>query len=179
MLGGPGKRVEVDEVLLRHVRIPGQSENVATIVLGMACEGKVITGIIGDRTRQTLHESIVRFVRRGSTVVTDDWVAYKGLEKHGFNHISVNHSVGFFNMGGFSTCEIDSYWATLRRAMRGYHQVAAHNLWLYLAEIEWRYNFRHNRDAAFDRLVSHWPELTPESIAQTNTAFDWRLGLPV
>ena len=65
MLGGPGKQVEIDEVLLRHVRLPGQSRLASTIVMGMICEGKVIAGIIGDRKRRTLHTCIMKHVKAG------------------------------------------------------------------------------------------------------------------
>lgn len=174
-LGGDGSLVEVDEVLLRHVRSPGKNRNEATIILGIACEGKVLTGIVADRKRQTLHANILKYVKPGSIIVTDDWRAYKGLECLGFRHISVNHSRGFFNQDGYSTCEIDSYWASLRRAMRRYHQVAAPNLWLFLAEVECRYNSRRHRHRLFDSLISHWPILTPESVAMFERRFDWRL----
>lgn len=142
--------------------------------MGITCEGQVITGIIGDRKRQTLHANILKYIAPGSTIVTDDWQAYKGLGKLGFKHIAVNHSIGYFNEGGYSTCNIDSYWATLRRSMRGYHQVSPGNLWLFLAEIEFRYNLRHNRSSAFDRLMSHWPALTPDTVALIEQRFDWR-----
>lgn len=173
-LGGSGKLVEVDEVLLHHARPLGSQRCDATLVLGIACEGQVIAGIVGDRKRQTLHANILKYVAPGSTIVTDDWGGYKGLERLGFQHIAVNHSIGFFNEGGYSTCQIDSYWATLRRAMRGYHQVSPSNLWLFLAEIEFRYNLRHDRCSAFDRLIAHWPALTPDSVALIEQRFDWR-----
>lgn len=174
MLGGPGARVEIDEVLLRHVRLPGQPQLANTIILGMICDGRVIAGIVEDRTRRTLHTNIVQRVKPGSTIVTDDWISYRGLNSLGFEHVTVNHSVGYFNQDGFSTGQIDSYWATLRRTMRGYHQVAAHNLWLFLAETECRYNFRDDRSAAFERLISHWPTVDKESLAQIERRFDWR-----
>lgn len=173
-LGGPGKLVEVDEVLLRHALCPGKGQLQLTSVMGLACQGKVITGIVADRKRRTLHANILKFVEPGSTIVTDDWCGYKGLERLGFRHISVNHSRGYFNERGFSTCEIDSYWATLRRAMRGYHQMAAANLWMFLAEIECRYNFRDKRDALFEALISHWPAITAENLVSFERRFDWR-----
>lgn len=173
-IGGPGRLVEVDEVLLRHTRSPGRGPHDAAIIMGMACEGEVITGIIANRTRQTLHENILRRVRPGSTIVTDCWHAYRGLDIYGFKHIAVNHSVGFFNEGGFSTCQIDSYWATLRRAMRSYHQTAARNLWLFLAEVECRYNFRNERSSAFEKLLSHWPPVNDQTVVQLEHCYDWR-----
>lgn len=173
-VGGPGKLVEVDEVLLRHVRSPGQSRHESTIVLGIAFDGKVVTGIIGDRTRRTLHSNIVRHVKPGSTIITDDWIGYKGLDKIGFDHKSINHSIGYFNEAGYSTCAIDSYWATLRRAMRLYRQVAPHNLWLFLAEIECRYNARHDHRSAFDDLIANWSPITDDSVQSLKRRFDWR-----
>jgi IS1 family transposase len=173
-LGGPGKLVEVDEVLLRHARPLGARQCDATKVLGIVCDGQVIAGIVGDRTRQTLHANILKYVESGSIIVTDDWAAYKGLDQLGFKHIAVNHSKGYFNEGGYSTCQIDSYWATLRRAMRGYHQVSPRNLWLFLAEIEFRYNLRHDCSSVFERLISHWPAITPDSVPLIEQRFDWR-----
>jgi transposase-like protein len=154
--------------------MPGQDRLQPVIVMGMMCEGTVLTGIIADRKRVTLHAHIARHVRPGSTVITDDWVGYKGLDQLGFSHISVNHSQGFFNQQGFSTCEIDACWASLRRLMRCYRQVSAENLWLFLAEAECRYNFRHRREVLFDTLISHWPALTPEFLALLERRFDWR-----
>ena len=142
--------------------------------MGLACNGTVLSGIIADRTRKSLHANILKYVAEGSTIVTDDWIAYKGLDQLGFKHISVNHSRGFFNERGFSTCEIDSYWAVVRRTMRGYHQTAPSNLWMFLAEIECRYNSRHDRSALFESLISYWPVLTTEHMAEFERRFDWR-----
>lgn len=174
-LGGPGKRVEVDEVLLRHIRIADREQLQKAIVMGLTCEGKVITGIIPDRKRATLHAHIVKHVKPGSTVITDDWIGYRGIGQLGYRHIPVNHSKGYFNEAGNSTCAIDSYWASLRRMMRRYHQVAPENLWLFLAEAECRYNFRHRRELMFDELISHWPALTQEHLGRLERRFDWRL----
>ena len=173
-LGGQDRYVQVDEVLLRHIRAAGVDHLLSTKVMGISCEGKVITGLIADRCRSTLHHNITRWVEPGSIIITDDWSAYDGLEKFGYRHISVNHSRGFFNHQGYSTCEIDSYWATLRRCMRGYHQVAAQNLWLYLAEIECRYNWRKDQTALFEHLISNWPAITQNSREKLEKNFDWR-----
>lgn len=173
-VGGEAKRVEVDELLIRHVRTPGASELARTIVLGIACEGRVITGLINDRTRATLHEVIARHVRRGSTIITDDWIGYKGVNALGFNHKTVNHSNGFFSKDGISTCNIDSYWATLRRSLRSYHQVSEKNLWLFIAEAEARFNFRDDRGALFEHLVSRWPMINSQRENELMKLYDWR-----
>ncbi|MFO6446969.1 IS1595 family transposase [Erythrobacter sp. NE805] len=174
MIGGAGKLVEADEVLLRHVRRPGCAQLEATIVQGFACDGEVRMGIVADRKRATLHANIVANVRPGSTIVTDDWAAYRGVEQLGFKHITVNHSKGYFNEQGYSTCEIDSCWGALRRAFRGYQQVAPHNLWLYLAEFQARYNLRRSKGGVFENIIASWPTLSPAWIKKLEGRFDWR-----
>lgn len=176
-LGGPGKLVEVDEVLLRHVRYPNAARFGAVLVQGLACDGQVRMGIVADRTRKTLHRNICRFAEPGSTIVTDDWPAYKGLESCGFRHITVNHSKGYFNENGYSTGQIDSHWASVRRAMRGYHQVAPKNMWLFLAEISCRYNLRRSPVSVFDHIIAEWPSISPDRITELEVQFDWRKPL--
>lgn len=173
MLGGKGKIVEIDEVLLQHASEPGYAMLQPTLVLGAHCDGRVLSGIIADRRRATLHECITRLIAPQSLIVTDDWRPYRGLEQFGYQHVSVNHRAGFFPQDGQTTGKIDSYWATLRRVMRGYHQVSAANLWLYLAEVECRFNLR-NSQSPFNDLITTWPlvdNVTPSNIERR---FDWR-----
>lgn len=93
--------MEVDEVLLRHVRVKGSGQLEQRCVVGLACEGRVVTGMVPDRKRATLHAIIRKHVHPESIIVTDDWIGYKGIEKHGYFHVTVNHSIGFFNENGF------------------------------------------------------------------------------
>lgn len=176
-LGGPGKTVFVDEVYLRHIVDKGQGRRVSVQVLGFSCEGRVIAGIVPDRKAATLLAEIKKRVVPGSSIITDDWCGYKRVPTLGFRHIAVNHSKGsFFDTRGNSTGEIDSYWATVRRALRLYHQVRDDTLWLFLAEIEFRYNHRFGHCSPFETLVSHWPDLDligPEALRKR---YDWREG---
>ncbi|MBD2843551.1 IS1595 family transposase [Erythrobacter rubeus] len=175
-LGGPGKTVSVDELYLRHSVNRRQKRHDGAIVLGFACEGKVLCGIVPDRKRATLHRHIRRHVRPGSSVITDDWLGYKKLEQVGYHHISVNHSLGyFFDEFGRSTNEIETFWASMRRSLRLYHQTADHNLWRFLAEIEFRYNHRFSKVSPFDILISHWPDLESFDRGALQQRFDWRV----
>jgi hypothetical protein len=63
----------------------------------------------------------------------------------------------------------------LRRTLRGYHQLAERNLWLFLAESEARYNFRNNRGEFFEHLVSHWPDIDVDDIRIIKSEYDWRI----
>jgi transposase-like protein len=172
--GGPGKTVYVDEVYLKHV-VGKRGGRLPTIVLGIMCDGFVLTGIIPDRKGKTLTDAIQARVMPHSKIITDDWGGYQKLSSLGFQHQTINHSSGhFFDFDGRSTCEIDSYWATLKRSLRLYHQVGSQNLWLYLAEIEFRYNHRFANCSPFDELTRHWPDLEAQDMQNLTRRYDWR-----
>lgn len=174
-LGGLGKRVCIDEVYLKHVRMRGRDQLVGAIVLGLECDGKTILGIVPDRKRHTLKKQIRRYVSLGSTVITDDWIGYKGLTDIGYKHIAINHSLGyFFDEYGRTTNSVEACWASLRRSLRLYHQVGEKNLWRFLAENEFRYNHRFSKISPFDVMVSNWPDLNELGMRSIKERFDWR-----
>lgn len=173
-LGGPGKTVYVDEVYVKYVVDKDGKKKRPAIVLGIMCDGLVLSGIIPDRRGQTLAAAINKLVRRGSKIITDDWGGYRRLSSLGFEHMTINHSSGyFFDFYGNSTCEIDSYWATLKRALRLYHQVSDKYLWLYLAEIEFRYNHRFLECRPFEDLINHWPKLDSKALEKLTSRYEW------
>lgn len=174
-LGGHGEVVEVDELYLRHVSVPGSSRFASRIIVGFAWKNKVICAIVQDRKASTLLPAIERMVRPGTTIITDDHKGYARVSTLGFKHISINHSRGhFFDYHGRSTCRIDSYWAVVRRTLRLYHQVADKNLWAFLAEVECRYNLRSHQQSTFDSLLSSWPDLDRIGNEGLMARYDWR-----
>lgn len=175
-LGGPGKVVSVDEVLLKNSRDYAERGMTRRIVLGFFCDGKVRIGMIENRKGSTLLSAIAKNVAHGSTIVTDDWIGYKNLPSLGFEHTRVNHSKGMFvDRSGRSTCDIDSFWAVLRRTLRLYHQVGNENLWLFLAEAEFRFNFRSMHRSIFDELIGCWRNIDEQDLIRVRALFDWRL----
>lgn len=172
-LGGPGKRVHIDEVHLRYLVDPKKNRRAAAIVLGIECEGQVLCGIIKDRRRSTIIPIIERIVRPGSTLVTDGLSTYACLKSRGWDHISVNHSRGFSNRYGDTTNAIEIYWSSMRRSLRSYRQVGKENLWRFLAEIEFTYNRRHSQSSPFDELVGFFPEISDATLPEIRGRYVW------
>ncbi len=86
-LGGTGTTVEIDETMVGGYR-PGKRGRGAegkTIVFGMMQhEGDVMTKVVPNVRRATLHPIITENVEPGSTIHTDELKSYRGLDKHGY-----------------------------------------------------------------------------------------------
>ncbi len=175
-LGGEGKTVHIDEVHLRYIANTAGEPNDAVIVLGLACDGQVLSAIIPDRKSGTLIPHLVARIRPGSKVVTDMLSGYRTLAQRGFEHIQINHSVAFHDFRGHTNNEIETYWSTVRRMLRAARQVSRAHMWTFLAEIEFKYNRRHAKHTIFEELISHFPPYGPESSRLLEERFDWSLS---
>jgi transposase-like protein len=174
-LGGEGKAVQIDEVLLRYITSTAGEPNDAVIVFGLASEGQVLSAIVPDRRSGTLIPHIVARVIPGSKVVTDMLPGYRTLGKYGFDHVQINHSVAFHDFRGHTNNDIEAYWSTVRRMLRSARQVSRAHMWTFLAEIEFKYNRRHNKGAIFEELISNFPNLDIKSRRDLERKFDWSI----
>lgn len=178
MIGGEGKTVHIDEVYLRCIATRSGGANDSVIVLGLECEGKVLSGIIPDRSSRTLIPLILSRVRPGSKIVTDMLWGYQSLNRHGFEHVRINHSVAFHDFRGHTNNAIEAYWATVRRAFRTARQVSREQLWTFLAETEFRYNRRHAKHLIFDELISCFPDCGESRCRALRRLYEWSAPLP-
>lgn len=121
-----------------------QGRNAKTIVMGLVEKGgEVRIGTIDETDRRTLQGVIRAHVAPGSTVVTDGWNAYKGLDKHGYTHVTVNHRAGQYVKDGKSTNSVESLWAAFKRQYVGtHHWISPKHLDAYLGEMAYRMNRR-------------------------------------
>ena len=174
MLGGPGKKVYIDE--MQALNLVGEHPTIrkSAMVLGIRCDDKVLTGVIADRTRASIIPAIEKRVRPGSIVVTDGYSTYISLRQRGWKHVIINHSKAFHNFKGDTTSPIDIYWNVLQRLLRGYHQVKETNLWKYLGQSEFKFNTRSEKVSHFDTMISAFPEYSPRTQLAIERRYDWR-----
>jgi len=113
-----------------------------TAVIGMKNRsGNVVAQPISNTKAYTLKGFIKANVQEGATVVTDAFTGYKGLS--GYNHLTVNHSVGEYVRDQAHTNGIESFWALLKRGHYGvYHWMSAKHLHRYVTEFSYRHNTR-------------------------------------
>ena len=117
-------------------------------VMAMLERGGEIRALpIHDSSRATLHGAIKDHVEPGSTIYTDEAVAYGGLTLYSHATVPVCHSREEYVRGDVHTNTAEGYFANLKRGPhRIYHHVGSHYLTQYLAEFAFRYNTRHQTD---------------------------------
>ena len=57
-------------------------------------ENSVFT-CVDDRSAATLIPIILRWIKPGTTIISDSWKAYSSLGQSGYTHLTVNHSLNF------------------------------------------------------------------------------------
>jgi transposase-like protein len=98
----------------------------------------------GDTLRKFVAETVSGNV---ALVATDEHMGYKRLKAMGFPHESVSHFQKEYVRGNVHTNTIEGFWSLLKRGIVGtYHKVGKDYLPLYLAEFQFRYNHRNNKD---------------------------------
>lgn len=115
--------------------------------------GRTIALPLDAVDRETVRNAIYDNVELGSTLMTDEALAYKGLAF--FNHESVNHFAGEYTRGAVSTNGIESVWALLKRGIYGtWHQVSVKHLHRYVDEVAFRLNAGNVERHTTERLDS-------------------------
>ncbi|XP_044766662.1 uncharacterized protein LOC123322734 [Coccinella septempunctata] len=101
-------------------------------------KGKAFLVPVEDRSSETLIGIIKRYVKPGTTIMTDCWRGYDALETEGFRHFTVNHSLNFVDPEtGAYTQTIERLWVEVRRNVpkAGFRQ---EHLWGYLSDVLFR-----------------------------------------
>lgn len=136
----------------------GRSTKSKTAVFGVLERGgKVRATKVKNTSGKVLKSHINDLVRKGSTIMTDEWQAYQGLAER-YIHETINHGGGEYVRGKVHTNSIEGFWALLKRGIVGqYHKVSARHLNMYINEFCFRYNNRNNElifDLAIEKSVA-------------------------
>lgn len=89
-------------------------------------------------------EALIRqYVAEGSLVRTDELSAYDRLDKMGYKHEAVAHSIEFSTDEGINQNQAESYFSRLRRSSIGiYHRIFPKYMRAYGWEMAWREDVR-------------------------------------
>jgi transposase-like protein len=161
-LGGEGSEVEVDETFvggkLKNMHKNRRAKFAAVYGHTGGPTGKTIVQGILDRNlrevrarvvpnvkRETLQNEVLKNVKYGTTVYTDDAVPYDNLSQR-YVHEVVNHTDEYVR-GRVHTNGLENFWNLLKRGLRGtYVCVEPFHLDRYVDEQAFRYNNRATED---------------------------------
>lgn len=128
--------------------------------------GRVRLKHIPDAKAKTLQSAIKELVESGSTIRTDGWKSYRGIEKEGYGHDILRHSE--MEPGEDPTPKVHRIASLLKRWLLGTHQGGQQftHLEYYLDEYTFRFNRRksHSRGKLFYRLMQQALEVEPAPI---------------
>jgi len=154
--------VEVDETFIggklknmhkdRRVRFAAQSGHTGgstgkTVVMGILDRDarQVRASVVPNVKRETLQAEILKNVKFGSPVFSDDAVPYDNLKRR-YIHETVNHAEEYVR-GQVHTNGLENFWSLLKRGLRGtYVAVEPFHLDRYIDEQVFRFNNRATRD---------------------------------
>jgi len=115
--------------------------------------------VVQDVSAETLLSLTLKTVRRGSIVYTDKFRSYDSLMFCGYRHLKVDHNKCFAS-GKVYINGLEGFWSWAKERLIKYHGVSKANFPLYLKELEFRYNHRH--DDIFEKVADYLCDLVPE-----------------
>ena len=155
-IGGFNRKVEMDETYYgsRSKGTRGRGTEKTPVVGMVQRKGRVRAFVAADVKADTLRGFIKEHVLPKSTVFTDDFRSYNGLDARGYTHQRINHSEKVYVVGDIHTNTIEGFWSLIKRGISGvYHSVGRHYLQTYLNEYSFRYNRRFDTQPMFASIL--------------------------
>jgi transposase-like protein len=162
--------VEVDEAFIGGKQSGNKrgrgTDNKVLIAIAVEMDkkkiGRIRLGVIPDASAKSLEEFLQKSVEKGSTVVTDGWRGYNGVENIGYKHIIQNRKV--FDEGKLLP-HAHLVVSLLKRWIMGTLQgsLSEQHMNYYLDEYTFRFNRRKSgsRGMLFYRLIEQAVEIKP------------------
>ncbi len=137
--------IEIDESYFggRRKGKRGRGATGKSIVFGLLeRNGRVYTKVVEQVTAEELMAHIRTHTRKGSVYYTDTFRSYNSLKRLG-KHYTVNHSKAFVYRGKNHINGIEGFWSYAKHILYNYRGVSKYHFPMYLKEVEYRYNHRH------------------------------------
>ncbi len=164
LIGREGHVVEINETKIGKRKYNTGRLKEGTWVLGMIYrDAGFRLEICPDNKRD--HETLLRLIQKhvtpNTTIITDKWKGYIGLQNEGFGHMTVNHRYNFVDSdSGAHTQTIESNWRPLKhKLMRS--GLRREDLGLHLCEYLWRKGVRERNADLFESLITNIKHVYP------------------
>lgn len=147
---------------LKGQRGRGTAVNEKPPILGMIQRGgEVILRLLDNVQQQTIQPLIQTHVASGTLVYTDEYNIYSRLTEWGYQHQTVNHSIGEYardeDGDGFHEVHVNTMegvWSLLRSWLRPHRGISQEKLPIYLGFFEFIHNARLRGKAVLSALLA-------------------------
>jgi transposase-like protein len=148
--GSGGGVVEVDETFIGNLkgveRKRAFHHKMKVLALVDRNSGRARTMVVDDVKYETLMPIVLDNVAREARIMTDEHTAYRDISYYFAGHGTTAHSKGqYVDVADRSihSNTVEGYFSIFKRGMRGvYQHCGEQHLHRYLAEFEFRYNYR-------------------------------------
>lgn len=119
-IGGKDIVVEIDESKFGKRKYNRGHRVIGTWVVGLVertVDRKIILIPVIQRDKDTLHSIIIKYVKKGSILMTDGWKGYNDISCYGYRHYIINHSIVYqrFEDGlSIHTNTIEGNWKSIK-----------------------------------------------------------------
>jgi transposase-like protein len=126
----------------------------ATVFAAVERGGRIKATVLPSRRGPVLQRQVIEWVEPESIIITDEWPAYNGLERHFIDHSRINHASGVYVDGSTHTNTVEGFFGHLKPSIKGTYRRVSHK-WLqgYLNEFVWRRNARYSPTSMFEQLL--------------------------
>lgn len=123
--------------------------------------GKSVAKKVEDASGKTLKNNIRENVDPSAKIMTDEWTAYKGLDKEFASHETINHRLDEYVRGDVHTNTAESWISLIKRGYIGiFHHFTEKHTPRYVAEYQARWNMmEYNEAKRLDTLLESSPGL--------------------
>jgi len=126
---------------------PGKDSHKAAVFTLVSRDGEARSRVMERVTGDQLGKVLAEHVEPDSTLMTDQFAAYRQPGKQFARHETVNHLAGEYARGEVTTNTVEGFFSQLKRSIDGtHHHVSKEHLHRYLAEFDYRYTTRKMRD---------------------------------
>jgi transposase-like protein len=135
------QEAEVQITVRPHKVIPGKTVEEKEVIKPAIVHCEVIT----NTQAESLQPVVNKKVEKGSVIVSDEWIGYKGLNTNFEHHIVDHRTHQYVTAGGKTSNAMEGFWTWLKRAVNAtYHFVSRKHLQRYANEVAFRYNTIHS-----------------------------------
>lgn len=123
---------------------PRKGDKKTPVIAMVERQGRVKSRVNAKNFKQIIRDN----VDTSSRILTDEHLAYRGIGKeYAGGHETVCHSAYEYVRGDVHSNTVEGFFSIVKRGLNGiYHSVSKEHLHRYMAEFEFRYNFREMED---------------------------------